>query len=180
MPDDVNFPPKARIVVDVQIALSIFLTSRTLGDRPTAKRALLTLLAHRRFSWLWCADIITDYERGALAVESNKRVQKRASFDRAGFEIFLATLALTPPVSVSTATLGRARRRIRQATRSAERDLDDAIYLACAVDGNAQLITTDDNDLRSLGNEYEGVKILSWNQFRGYLNDLKIAGKILI
>lgn len=36
-----------------------------------------------------------------------------------------------------------ARRRISQAPRSAERDLDDAIYLACAVDGHAHLLTTE-------------------------------------
>jgi predicted nucleic acid-binding protein len=63
----------------------------------------------------------------------------------------------------------KARRRLEQATRSFERDLDDAVYLACAVDGNAHLITTEDSDLRSLGEEYEGVQILSWNECQDFL-----------
>jgi predicted nucleic acid-binding protein len=45
----------------------------------------------------------------------------------------------------------KARRRIEQSPRAAERDLEDAVYLACAVDGEAHLITTEDSDLRSLG-----------------------------
>jgi len=56
--------------------------------------------------------------------------------------------------SVSIASMRNARRRISQAPRSAERDLDDAIYLACAVDGYAHLLTTEDSDLRLLGESY--------------------------
>jgi hypothetical protein len=38
------------------------------------------------------------------------------------------------------------------------------------VDGvGAHLITTENSDLRSLGDEYEGVLILSWEEFREYL-----------
>ena len=43
-----------------------------------------------------------------------------------------------------------ARRRISQAPREAERDLEDAVYLACAVDGEAHLLSTEDSDLRLL------------------------------
>jgi predicted nucleic acid-binding protein len=76
---------------------------------------------------------------------------------------------LSPAVKISATTLRKARRRIEQAPRAAERDLDDAVYLACAVDGGAHLITTEDSDLRSLGDEYEGVLILGWGEFREYL-----------
>ena len=86
---------------------------------------------------------------------------RRAVFDCLGFELFLATLRLTPAVRVSAATMRKARRRIEQAPRAAERDLEDAVYLACAVDGGAHLITTEDSDLRSLGDDYEGVRILA-------------------
>ena len=53
---------------------------------------------------------------------------------------------------------------ISQAPREAERDLEDAVYLACAVDGRAQLLVTEDSDLRSLGETYQGVYIVSWNE----------------
>ncbi len=91
---------------------------------------------------------------------------RRAEFDRVGFQLFLATLQLEPPVAVSVTTMRNARRRISQAPRAAERDLDDAVYLACAVDGEAHLLTTEDSDLRLLGDTYQDVRIVSWRELR--------------
>ena len=93
----------------------------------------------------------------------------RAEFDRVGFQLFLAALQLWPPVSVSITTMRNARRRISQAPREAERDLDDAVYLACAVDGEAHLLTTEDSDLRLLGNTYQEVRIVSWRELKDEL-----------
>ena len=155
-----------RIVVDAQIVLAMFLTRR---DRPNAaspKRQLLTLLAQPTFRWLWTPDIINDYERGANAVESDERINRRAEFDRTGFELLLAALQLEPAVAVSVKTMRDARRRISQAPRAAERDLDDAVYLACAVDGGAHLLTTEDSDLGLLGDTYQDVPIVSWRELR--------------
>lgn len=162
--------PELRVVVDAQIVLAMFLARIDHPDRTSPKRRLLWLLTSASFNWLWSLDIVADYERGAKSIESDKRIAKRAVFDRLGFELFLAALRLTPAVKISSSTLRQARRRIEQATRSRERDLDDAIYFACAVEGGAHLITTEDSDLRSLGNEYEGVLILSWKEFRTYFD----------
>lgn len=63
-------------------------------------------------------------------------------------------------------TMRNDRRRISQAPRSAERDLEDAVYLACAVDGHAHLLTTEDSDLRLLGNSYEDVRIINWRELK--------------
>jgi predicted nucleic acid-binding protein len=158
-----------RVVVDAQIVLAMFLTRRDHPDWSSPKRQLLELLAAPSFHWLWSPDVIADYERGALAVETDERIRRRAVFDRTGFELFIAALKLTSAVEVSVTTLRKARRRIEQAARSGERDLDDAVYLACALDGDARLITTEDSDLRSLGDEYEGVLILGWSECRKYL-----------
>jgi predicted nucleic acid-binding protein len=160
-----------RVVVDAQLVLAMFLARR---DRPgwkSPKRQLLKLLTTPTFHWLWSLDIIADYERGAQAVESDARIMRQAVFDRLGFELFLAALRLTPAVRVSATTVRKARQRIEQAPRVAERDLEDAVYLACAVDGDAHLITTEDSDLRTLGDEYEGVLILSWDEFRDYMRE---------
>ena len=62
-------------------------------------------------------------------------------------------MQLKPAVTVSVKTMRDARRRISQAPRAAERDLEDAVYLACAVDGHAQFLET-----------YQGVYIVSWNE----------------
>lgn len=62
-----------------------------------------------------------------------------------------------------------ARRRISQAPRAAERDLNDAVYLTCAVDGEAHLLTTEDSDLRSLGETYQSVRIVNWDELRATL-----------
>jgi predicted nucleic acid-binding protein len=158
-----------RVVVDAQIVLAMFLARRDRPEWKSPKQQLLKLLAVPSFHWLWSPDIIADYESGALAIESDERIMKRAAFDRLSFELFLAALRLTPAVRVSATTMRTARRRIEQAPRVAERDLEDAVYLACAVDGGAHLITTEDSDLRSLGDEYEGVRILSWSEFCDYL-----------
>ena len=123
---------------------------------------------------LWTPDIINDYERGADAIESDNRIMRRAEFDRVGFQLFLAALQLWPPVAVSVASMRNARRRISQAPRSAERDLDDAIYLACAVDGHAHLLTTEDSDLRLLGDSYEGVRLIGWRELKAELASLDL------
>ena len=123
----------------------MFLARRDRPGLASPKRELLGLLTEPKFRWLWTPDIINDYERGADAIESDNRIMRRAEFDRVGFQLFLAALQLWPPVAVSVASMRNARRRISQAPRSAERDLDDAIYLACAVDGHAHLLTTEDS-----------------------------------
>ena len=139
-----------RVVVEAQIVLAMFLTRRDRPDAISPKRQLLNLLALRTFHWLWTLDIIKDYARGAEAVEADERIMRRAEFDRVGFQLFLAALQLEPPVAVSVTTMHNARRRISQAPRTAERDLEDAVYLACAVDGEAHLLTTEDSDLHFL------------------------------
>jgi predicted nucleic acid-binding protein len=158
-----------RVVVDAQIVLAMFLTRRDRPDAISPKRQLLNLLALPTFHWLWTLDIINDYERGAEAVEADERIMRRAEFDRVGFQLFLAALQLEPPVVVSVTTMRNARRRISQAPRAAERDLDDAVYLACAVDGEAHLLTTEDSDLRLLGDTYQNVPIVSWRELKDEL-----------
>jgi predicted nucleic acid-binding protein len=165
-----------RMVVDAQIVLAMFLSRRDDPEWTSPKRQLLQLLSTTSFHWLWSPDIISDYESGALAIESDERIMRRAEFDRLSFELFLAALRLTPAVRVTATTMRKARRRIEQAPRAAERDLEDAVYLACAVDGEAHLITTEDSDLRSLGDEYEGVRILSWSEFYDYIRQRGLLG----
>jgi len=117
-------PDVLRVVIDANITLAMFLARR---DRPLAassKRVLLSLLPSAQFRWLWSPDIIADYERGALAIEHDARIQRKAVFDRTGFRLFLAALRLLPPVEVSATTLRAARRRIDQATKERDRDLD--------------------------------------------------------
>jgi len=164
-PDQTNtIGNEFRIVVDAQIVLAMFLTRR---DRPKAaspKRQLLNLLAQPTLHWLWTPDIINDYARGANSVEADERIIRRAEFDRVGFELLLAALQLEPAVVVSIKTMRDARRRISQAPRAAERDLEDAVYLACAVDGHAEFLVTEDSDLRLLGETYESVFLVNWNQ----------------
>lgn len=159
-----------RVVVDAQIVLAMFLTRRDNPEAISPKRGLLKLLTVPTLHWLWTPDIINDYERGAEAIEADEKIIRRAEFDRVAFELFLAALQLSPPVTISVTTLRNARHRILQAPRAAERDLEDAIYLACAVDGNAHLLTTEDSDLHLLGSTYEGVRIVNWRDFKEELS----------
>ena len=115
---------------------------------------------------MWTPDIINDYARGANAVEADERIIRRGEFDRVGFELLLAALQLEPAVGVSVKTMRDARRRISEAPRAAERDLEDAVYLACAVDGRAQSLVTEDSDLRLLGETYHCVNIVNWNELK--------------
>jgi predicted nucleic acid-binding protein len=158
-----------RVVVDAQIVLAMFLVRRDRPDAVSPKRQLLNLLPLHTFHWLWTPDIINDYERGAEAIEADERIMRRAEFDRTGFQLFLAALQLEPPVGISVTTLRNARRRMSEAPRTAERDLDDAIYLACAVDGEAHLLTTEDSDLRLLGETYQSVRIVNWKELKATL-----------
>jgi len=101
----------------------------------------------------------------AAAIERDARIMRRAVFDRTGFRLLLAALQLRPPVPVSVAALQDVRRQIAQATHARQRDLDDAIYLACALDGNAQVLTSNDATLLGLGSPYAGVRIVPWREF---------------
>lgn len=157
------------VVVDANITLAMFLARHDQPVAASSKRLLLELLPSPDFRWLWSPDIIADYRRGALAVENDARIQRQAVFDRAGFELLLAALQLLPAVAVSATPLRAARRRIEQATKQRNRDLDAAIYLACAVDGEARLLTSEDSDLPSLGELYESVRIVNWRSFAAEL-----------
>ena len=154
-----------RVVVDAQIVLAMFLVRRDRPAESPAKRPLLRMLSLPTFHWLWTPDILADYERGALAIEQDSRIMRRAVFDRAGFQLLLAALQLHPPVAVSVTTLRDVRRQIRQAAHARQRDLDDAIYLACALDGGAQVLTSNDGTLLGLGSPYAGVRIVPWQTF---------------
>lgn len=79
-----------RVVVDAQIVLAMFLVRRDRPDAISPKRQLLNLLPLPTFHWLWTSDIISDYERGAEAIEADERIMQRAEFDRLGFQLFLA------------------------------------------------------------------------------------------
>jgi hypothetical protein len=158
-----------RVVVDAQIALSMFLRRRDQPGAISPKRALLGLLPLPLFRWLWSPDVIADYERGAAGIENNPKLMRRAVFDRDGFALLLGALRLYPPVEVTATTLRAARRRITQAVRARDLDLDDAVYVACAVDGGAHLLTSQDSGLLHLGTEYEGVKIVNWNGLKDEL-----------
>jgi len=158
-----------RVVIDAQIVLAMFLIRRDQPDAISPKRQLLNLLPLDTFHWLWTPDIINDYQSGAEAIEADERIMRRAEFDRIGFQLFLAALQLQPPTAISATTMRNARRRISQAPRAAERDLDDAIYLACAVDGEAHLLTTEDSDLRLLGETYQDVRIVNWHELKATL-----------
>ena len=145
--------------------LSMFLVRRDHTTVASTKRRLLRLLPVPNFRWLWTPDILADYERGAAAIERDARIMRRAVFDRTGFRLLLAALQLRPPVPVSVAALQDVRRQIAQATHARQRDLDDAIYLACALDGNAQVLTSNDATLLGLGSPYAGVRIVPWREF---------------
>jgi predicted nucleic acid-binding protein len=127
------------------------------------------------FHWLWTSDILADYERGALAIEQDTRIMRRAAFDRTGFQLLLAALRLHPSVPVSVTTLREVRRQISQAAHARQRDLDDAIYLACALDGEAQVLTSNDAALLGLGSPYAGVRIVPWQAF---VEELRARGLI--
>lgn len=156
-----------RVIVDAQIVLGVPRASRSPRNNFT-KAATAETPDCANLSLLWTPDIINDYERGAEAIEADGRIMG-AEFDRVGFQLFLAALQLWPPVGVSIATMRNARRRILQAPRSAERDIEDAVYLACAVDGHAHLLTTEDSDLRLLGDSYEDVRIHDWRELEDEL-----------
>jgi hypothetical protein len=154
-----------RVVVDAQIVLSMFLVRRDRPTIPSTKRLLLRLLAAPTCHWLWTPDILADYERGASAVEHDERIMRRAAFDRTGFHLLLTALQLHPPVPVSVAALRDVRWQIEQAAHARQRDLDDAIYLACALDGSAQVLTSNDATPLGLGSPYAGVRIVPWREF---------------
>lgn len=155
---------KFRVVIDAQIVLSMFLVRRDRPQEVSSKRRLLKLLTMPGIQWLWTPDIIADYESGARAIENSPRLMARAAFDRTGFTLFTQALRFHQKVKVSAETMRRARRRLEQAVKAKDRDLDDAVYLACAVDGDAFLLVSKDSDLRALGAKYESVLIAGWQR----------------
>jgi predicted nucleic acid-binding protein len=162
-----------RVLIDAQIVLSMFLVRRDRPEEISPKRRLLRLLAMPGVQWLWTPDIIADYESGAWAIENNQKLMARVVFDRTGFTLFTQALRFHEKVKVTAETMKRARRRLGQAVKAKDRDLDDAVYLAAAVDGDAFLLVSKDSDLRSLGDEYEGVLIAGWQRLE---DELRVRG----
>jgi hypothetical protein len=60
---------RLRVVVDAQIVLAMFLVRRDRPAESPTKCLLLRRLRLPTFHWLWTPDILTDYGRGALAIE---------------------------------------------------------------------------------------------------------------
>lgn len=169
-PDESN---QLRLVVDANITLAMFLVRRDRPSQLSPKRLILNLLLVPNFRWLWHPDILADYERGAAALQRDTRLSKRAIFDHAGFQLLLSALQLYPPVTISATVLRAARQRIAQAARTSDLDLDDAIYLASAIDGRAHLLVSQDSDLLSLGDTFGGVPIVNWD---GLVQEFKARG----
>lgn len=50
-----------------------------------------------------------------------------------------------------------------------DKDKELGIYLACAVDGRADLIVSSDTGILSIGAEYEGIRVIDARRLRGEL-----------
>jgi len=77
-----------------------------------------------------------------MAIAQNARSMRRAAFDRQGLCLLPAALQVHPPVSVSVTRLRQARQQIAPAAYVRQQELDDAISLACVVDGRADVLTS--------------------------------------
>ena len=155
-----------RVVIDAQLVLRMFVVPLDRPDYEPPTRILLRYFGTPRLVWLWTPEILEDYRDGAAEMASTPRFRARAEFDHEGFEHLQALFYLTPPVRMTAEALAAARTRISQSAHARERDTDDAIYLACAVDGQADLIASADRSILSLGDEYKGVRIVGALQLR--------------
>ncbi len=144
-------------------------------DRPDYEpptRILLRYLGTPLITWLWTPEIVEDYREGAAVMVSAPRFRARAEFDHQGFELLLSLFYQSPPVMVSAGSLSAARTRISQSARMRDQDKDDAIYLACAADGRADLVASTDQSILSLGHEHEGIRVIGARRIREELLSL--------
>lgn len=65
---------------------------------------------------------------------------------------------------------------IRSGSQVRERDLNDAIYLTCVVDGDAHVLASRHLSLLNIGSPYEGVRIVTW---AALLVELQARGRLI-
>ncbi|HQR38942.1 MAG TPA: PIN domain-containing protein [Blastocatellia bacterium] len=155
-----------RVVIDAQLVLRMFVVPLDRPDYEPPTRILLRHVGTPQLSWLWTPEILEDYRDGAAVMVSEPRFRARAEFDHQGFELLQGLFYQSPPVEVTAGTIAAARSRISQSARVRARDTDDAIYLACAVDGRADFVASNDQSILSLGAEYDSVRIADVRQLR--------------
>ncbi len=161
-----------RVVVDAQIVLRMFVVPLDRPDYEPPTRILLRHFGSPLLNWLWTPEIVEDYREGAAVMVSAPRFRAKAEFDHQGFELLLSLFYQSPPVMISAGSLSAARARISQSARKREQDKEDAIYLACAADGQADLVVSNDATILSIGDEYEGIRVIDARRLRDELSRL--------
>lgn len=147
-----------RVVIDTNIVVRAFLLH---PRKPTsqARKIIELFLGRQPFIWLWSEDIINEYKDTLLNISQRKDILKKEyKVDLDLAQIFISTLyVLGEKVEITAHSLGEARKQIC--------DPDDSHFLATALDGEADVITTGDSDIYKLGSHYKQIEILSLQQF---------------
>lgn len=147
-----------RAVIDTNIIVRAFLLHPQ-KPKSHAREMIKLFLEKQPFVWLWSEDVINEYKETLLNIGQRKDILKKGyKVDLDLAQIFISTLyVLGEKVKVSAHSLGEARKQIS--------DPDDSHFLATALDGRADIITTGDSDIYKLGSHYKQIKILSLQQF---------------
>ena len=84
-----------------------------------------------------------------------------------GYQVLETAIRLTGlKVDLTVQSMVNARKTLLSPGRKEkQKDPDDAHILATASEGQVMYITSDDDDILSLGNSYEGISIVKWSTF---------------
>ena|SRR3989338_7574052 len=147
-----------RAVIDTNIVVRAFLLHPQKPKSP-ARRMIQSFLTRQSFIWLWSEDILNEYKNTLDSISLRKDILKHGyKVDLDLGQMFTNSLSLLgEKVEITVHSLREARRQIS--------DLDDSHFLALAIDGKANVITTGDSDIYKLGSTYSGIEILSLQQF---------------
>ena len=117
------------------------------------------------FTWVWSEDILSEYNR--ILLEKLPSVLTNCVINTEGYRILESSIRITGlKVDLSVQSMVNARKALLSLSRKEhQKDPDDAHILATAEEGKVMYITSDDDDILSVGNSYEGISIIKWTAF---------------
>ena len=156
-----------KAVIDTNLVARAFILTPVLikaGKIPPLYK-LIEAFYDDYFTWVWSEDILSEYNR--ILLERLPSILSNCVINTEGYQVLETAIRLTGlKVDLTVQSMVNARKTLLSPGRKEkQKDPDDAHILATASEGQVMYITSDDDDILSLGNSYEGISIVKWSTF---------------
>ena len=163
----IDLSQQANVVIDTNLvvqAYTLYSKHRQHGSYPLQYQ-IIHAFKQGYFKCLWNENILGEYwETLRSDFYQEGRLKKEGLVDLKSYQKDERLIRFAGRhVSLSVEILAEARRLISSLGRPKKlRDLDDAIFLATAEEGNALYLVSEDRSIQTMGDKYGQSKIVVW------------------